>query len=51
MKELQPDMEFNRKGEHVVPLAVFPANSHFLIGVYQGTLSKHDILIKYRQKK
>jgi len=43
-------MEFNRGGRHVIPLAVFPANSHFLIGIYQGSLSKHDILIKYRQK-
>lgn len=50
MGELLPSMEFNRGGKHVVPLAVFPANSHFLIGIYQGALSKHDILIKYRQK-
>jgi hypothetical protein len=50
MGEILPNMEFNKNGQHIFPLATFPANSHFLIGVYQGALSKHDILIKYRQK-
>ncbi|MFZ2310418.1 MAG: hypothetical protein WAW11_02650 [Patescibacteria group bacterium] len=50
MSEALPKMEFKRKEVTVFPLAVFPANSHFLIGIYQGSLSKHDILIKYRQK-
>lgn len=43
-------MEFNKNKEVVSPLAVFPVNSHFIIGVYQGSLSQYDILIKYRQK-
>lgn len=50
MSEALPKMEFKRKEVTVFPLAVFPANSHFFIGIYQGSLSKHDILIKYRQK-
>lgn len=50
MPELLPNMEFNKNKKHIIPIAVFPANSHFLVGIYQGALSKHDILIKYRQK-
>jgi hypothetical protein len=30
-------------------LTTFPVNTHFIIGVYQGNLSKYDLLIKYRQ--
>jgi len=50
MSELLPVMEFKRKGEIIAPLAVFPVNSHFVIGVYQGSITEYDILIKYRQK-
>lgn len=50
MPEILPKMELNRKGVCIIPLTVFPVNSHFLIGIYQGTLSKHDIIVKYRQK-
>jgi len=45
-----PTMEFRKEGQLIKPLSVFKVNSHFLIGVYQGSLSKYDILIKYRQK-
>ncbi len=45
-----PAMEFRKEGQLIKPLSVFRVNSHFLIGVYQGSLSKYDILIKYRQK-
>lgn len=42
-------MTFNKEGKRYVPLAVFEVNGSFIIGVYQGGLSKYDILIKYRQ--
>jgi hypothetical protein len=45
-----PEMSFKKDGKIVTPLSIFPVNSHFLIGVYQGSFSKYDILIKYRQK-
>ncbi|WP_457624269.1 hypothetical protein [Persephonella sp.] len=32
-------------------LEVFKINGKYIIGIYQGSLSKHDILIKYRQKE
>ena len=32
-------------------LAVIPVNGTYLLGIYQGTLSKYDILLKYRQKE
>ena len=38
------------KSKGKFPLAVFPINDSYLIGVYQGSLSEFDILIKYRQK-
>ena len=50
MATLLPKMEFNKEKKLITPLAVFPVNSHFLIGVYQGAITKYDILIKYRQK-
>ena len=31
-------------------LAVIPVNGTYLLGVYKGTLSEFDILLKYRQK-
>ena len=30
---------------------VFPVNGEYVLGVYQGSLSKYDLLIKYRQKE
>ncbi|MGA2297811.1 MAG: hypothetical protein ABSG15_09725 [FCB group bacterium] len=33
------------------PIKYFQLNNTFLIGVYQGSFSKYDILIKYRQNK
>ncbi|WP_457639532.1 hypothetical protein [Persephonella sp.] len=32
-------------------IRAFKINGEYVIGIYQGTLSKHDILIKYRQKE
>lgn len=37
-----------RKGT-LRPLAVFPINDTYIVGVYRGQISKFDILIKYRQ--
>jgi len=46
-----PSMIFKRRGKLHKPLFVTQVNGRFIIGVYQGTLSKYDILIKYRQKE
>ena len=44
-----PDMTFKRKGSTFKPLKVFVPDYKTVVGVYQGTLSKFDILVKYRQ--
>jgi len=46
--ELLKFMSFNKKT--VSPIEVFSVNGSFILGVYKGSLSKYDILIKYRQK-
>lgn len=43
-------MIFQRDGEVKTPLTVFEVNGSYIVGVYQGSLSNFDILIKYRQK-
>jgi len=45
-----PPMIYRRKGVTHVPIKTFQVNDSTLIAVYNGTLSKLDILIKYRQK-
>ncbi|MBO4319863.1 MAG: hypothetical protein J5857_05285 [Treponema sp.] len=37
------------KGKKLPLLTQFPVNDHFQIGVYQGTLSKFDMIIRYKQ--
>ncbi|MBA7700781.1 hypothetical protein ES703_109505 [subsurface metagenome] len=44
-------MSFRKKGKVFEPLEVFRPEPHIVVGVYQGSLSKFDILIKYRQIK
>jgi len=44
-------MSFNKKGKLVTPLKIFLPDDKTIIGVYQGSFSKFDILIKYRQVK
>lgn len=43
-------MTFRRSGKTVIPLTVFKVNGNFILGIYQGSFSEFDILIKYRQK-
>ena len=33
------------------PLATVPVNGTYILGIYKGTLSDYDILLKYRQKE
>jgi hypothetical protein len=47
-EELIEFMSFKQKT--IKPLAVFPVNGSFILGVYKGSLSQYDLLIKYRQK-
>jgi len=49
-KELKEFMSFKNKGRIIQPLRVFIPDDQTIVGVYQGTLSKYDILIKYRQR-
>jgi hypothetical protein len=46
-REIMPSMACKGK----VLLSSFPVNGEFILGVYQGSLSPYDILIKYRQKE
>jgi len=34
----------------VLPLAIIQINDSYILGVYQGSLSQFDLLLKYRQK-
>lgn len=34
----------------VSPLLIIPINDTYILGVYQGGLSKYDLLLRYRQK-
>jgi hypothetical protein len=43
-------MCFNKNKLRVDPLIVVPINGEYLLGVYQGSLSDYDILLKYKQK-
>ena len=49
-EDLKKVMSFNKEGKLVLPLAVFEVNGSYILGVYQGSISEFDILIKYRQK-
>ena len=49
-EKLKKNMVFRRKGKQVSPLTVFEVNGSYIVGVYQGSLSEFDILIKYKQK-
>ncbi len=50
MKETRPKMSFNKDGKTRKPLAVFDINDSYVVGAYKGSLSKYDLLVKYRQK-
>ena len=39
----------SKKGKKLPLLLQFPVNDHFVIGIYQGTISEFDMIIKYRQ--
>jgi hypothetical protein len=43
-------MTFHRDGQIIEPLKVFVPEDKIIVGVYQGSFSKYDMLIKYRQK-
>ena len=49
-QELKAFMTFSKDSRIVVPMTVFEVNGSYIIGIYQGSLSEFDILIKYRQK-
>lgn len=44
-----PKMPRSTKGQPL--LKEFPVNGSFYIGIYQGTISAQDIIIRYRQKE
>ena len=50
-ENLKEWMSFNRDGKFFEPLAIFEPEPKIVVGVYQGSLSKLDILIKYCQVK
>jgi len=49
-EELKKFMTFNKESIRVEPLFVIEINGEFILAAYQGSLSKFDVLIKYRQK-
>lgn len=48
--EIKKFMSFNRESKRIDPLEVFMPESKIIVGAYQGSFSKYDILIKYRRK-
>jgi len=44
-----PRMDFKRKGVVHYPIKTFQVNDDTIIAIYKGSLSKLDILIRYRQ--
>lgn len=49
-QELKKFMSFKKKGEITAPLAVFEIDEEYILSVYRGTLSRFDLLVKYKQK-
>ena len=49
--DIKKFMTFRKKGKENKPLKVFIPEEKIIVGVYQGSLSKYDIIIKYRQKR
>ncbi len=47
-KTEMPD-SISLNGERLPLLTQFPVNDHFQIGVYQGTISKFDMIVRYKQ--
>lgn len=47
--EKEMPLEISMKGRKLPLLAQFPVNDHFIIGIYQGTLSEFDMIIRYRR--
>lgn len=48
--ELKKLMTFKKNGKDIEPLSYYKVNDEFILAVYQGSLNKYDILIKYRKK-
>lgn len=46
-----PNMIYRRNGKEYHPIKTFRVNGQYLLAVYQGSLSKYDLLLKYRQKE
>lgn len=38
------------RSKSVDPIKIFEINNTYIIGVYQGKISKYDLLLKYRQR-
>lgn len=49
-RQLSQFMTFNKDKKENKPLFVSQINGRFIVAAYQGSISKYDILIKYRQK-
>ncbi|MBA7640704.1 hypothetical protein ES703_48375 [subsurface metagenome] len=49
--DIEKFMTFRKEGKENKPLKVFIPEEKIIVSVYQGSFSKYDILIKYRQKK
>ncbi len=50
-QELFQKMAFTRAGQKREPLFVAEVDDKYILAAYQGSLSKYDILIKYRQSE
>lgn len=47
---IEKQMSFKKEGKIITPIKIFVPEEKIIVGVYQGSLSKYDILIKYREK-
>lgn len=46
-----PDTVISMECRGQQPLAIVPVNGTYILGIYKGSLSDYDILLKYRQKE
>jgi len=48
--DLNKSMSFTKAGQSIKPIFATQINGQYILAAYKGSLSKYDILIKYRQK-
>ena len=51
MNKMMAEEKVSMKHRGKVPLCQIPINGSYILGIYKGSLSDFDILLRYRQKE